>query len=329
MRSIRLANSSRAGGRVDRSTRLGQGLRLDLGYPQHEPRRFGGDPVRVRQIVLNFVSDAVKFTGAGSVRVSVSFAAATETGEVPVRIAVSDTGIGIPEEAQARLFAKFTQADNSTTRVYGGSGLGLAISKRLAELMGGSVGLSSRLGAGSTFWVSLPLGMAEEPMHSPRQNVEKNRGEKTIVSLLNIGERRAGIHILLAEDNIMNQKISVALLSKLSCTLVVAANGEEALGHWSSGEFDCVLMDCQMPKRDGYETAKAIRLRENGGPRTLIIALTANAMVGDRERCIAAGMDDYLTKPLRVEELARALEKWFPERCGTALSNENAPPVIA
>jgi signal transduction histidine kinase/streptogramin lyase/ActR/RegA family two-component response regulator len=279
-------------------------LRLEYDYTAGVPVKFKGDPVRVRQIVMNFAGNALKFTRQGSVKIVVSASPGVDDGPCFVTIAVEDTGIGISGDVQAQLFSKFTQADSSTTRVYGGTGLGLAISRHLAELMGGTTAVSSELGRGSIFSVTLPLVLAVEPEGECKNSAFAT---ENLSSAPGAGEWK----ILLAEDNVINQKIATALLAKLACSVAIATDGEAALHHWAEGEFDCILMDCQMPKMDGYQAATEIRQRETAGKRIPIIALTANAMVGDRERCLQAGMDDYLTKPLRFDELTRMLSQWL------------------
>jgi signal transduction histidine kinase/CheY-like chemotaxis protein/streptogramin lyase len=289
-------------------------LSLLLDYPDHLPSTFLGDGPRLRQIVSNFVSNALKFTHAGSVRIEVNVRD-SDGGLCAVNIAVHDTGIGIAPETQRRLFSKFTQADSSTTRVYGGTGMGLAISKQLVELMNGSASVTSVPGSGSTFSIQVPL----ERTHLLAPAIaDQTPGAELLTA-------PAGGHILLVEDNPVNQKVAKALLQKACYSVEIASDGEEALHLWAKGHFDCVLMDCQMPRMDGYQAASEIRKREQPGAHIPIIALTANAMAGDRDRCRAAGMDDYLTKPLRPEELTRMLAKWLaPEPQETGLSVPSA-----
>jgi signal transduction histidine kinase/streptogramin lyase/ActR/RegA family two-component response regulator len=272
-------------------------LNVELSYPAAVPTRFCGDPLRTQQIVLNLANNAVKFTSSGRVRITVE---ATAPNCKLLKISVSDTGPGIALDVQKRLFTKFTQADSSTTRMYGGTGLGLAISKELAELMGGSLTLNSVVGEGSTFTVQLPLRVSTEWTEPVQTSPTALKTLEKVTS-----QSRT---VLLAEDNAINQKIAIALLQKNGCTVVVAEDGEQAVRLASQQVFDCIFMDCQMPKMDGYEATRLIREAEGEGARVPIVALTAHAMAGDREKCLEAGMDEYLSKPLRKAELASVLE---------------------
>jgi signal transduction histidine kinase/ActR/RegA family two-component response regulator len=277
------------------------GLRVK--YPEDLPRWFAGDQMRVTQIIANFTSNAVKFTDAGEIELGVTWE------NQAVRIWVHDTGIGIAPETLPRLFTKFTQADTSTARNYGGTGLGLAISKHLAELMGGRVGATSSPGLGSTFWVELAL----EPATPPAE--------------LTVRDRRAGwgvggLHVLVAEDNAVNQRLIVKLLEKQGLTVDVATNGLEAVSRNAQTEYAAVLMDCQMPEMDGYEATRAIRQQERGtGRHTPIIAITANALLGDQDRCRAAGMDGYLTKPIQSAELMECIAEHCVARLRSSVEN--------
>jgi PAS domain S-box-containing protein len=421
-------------------------LELVLEYPSSLPRHFIGDAGRIRQVVTNLVGNAIKFTPRGSVRVTVD-CVGQDTQTAQMRVAVQDTGVGIPQEKLALLFAKFSQVDSSITRRYGGTGLGLAIAKQLIELMGGSVGVESRLGEGSEFSFTLPLRQDAEPrawadvaglrglrvlvvddhdvnrrvltdltanwgmrngssasgeealqalraaqaggdryhfvvldyqmpgmngatlaaaikadpalrdaalvmLSSVGQSTEVRHMEGASIDaclvkpvrqeqLLNTlattwgkkvksvdGEHRIaelkakwaesfaglGLRVLVAEDNAVNQKVAVRMLEKLGLRTDLASNGREAVEMREMLPYDLILMDCQMPEMDGYEAAREIRRREGGHRQTAIVAMTAEAMTGAREKCIEAGMDDYIAKPVRLEDMVEALQKWLPER---------------
>jgi CheY-like chemotaxis protein len=218
-----------------------------------------------------------------------------------IRIAVHDTGIGIPADRQEMLFQKFQQLDSSNTRKYGGTGLGLAISRQLVELMGGTLSLASRAGEGATFSIEMPLRANPLPRAEPK---EEGWQEPSALGFF------AGRRVLLVEDNVVNQKVGAALLGKLGCRADVAANGREAL-RMTHQLYDLIFMDCQMPEMDGYEATGEIRKREGVARHTPIVALTAGAMAEDRERCLRAGMDDYLSKPFRAEQLREMLGKYL------------------
>jgi len=270
---------------------------LVLEYSDTAPRWFHGDAMRVRQIVANFTANAVKFTEGGEIKLGMSH------NNAGVRICVRDTGIGIAPETLPRLFSRFIQADASTARRYGGSGLGLAICKNLAEVMGGSVGATSVAGRGSTFWVELPLDRVEAPA---KLAVGRDRVEAC---------HFAGSHVLVAEDNRVNQHVIVKLLEKHGLLIDVASNGREAVARHAQGHYDLILMDCQMPVMDGYEAARAIRQEEQHTSRhTPIIAITANAMSRERDRCMAAGMDHYLIKPVQAVELFNCISQCVKPR---------------
>jgi two-component system sensor histidine kinase/response regulator len=264
-----------------------------------------GDPNRIRQITLNLLSNAIKFTERGSVTLSVSQLGAVEDELLKLRIAVTDTGIGISPEAQRRLFNSFTQAEASTTRRFGGTGLGLVISRRLAELMGGELNFESSPGHGSTFWLIVPLRVAPQPAA-----VSTPAREPASDPDLEITQ----VHVLVAEDNLINQKVAVRLLSGLGYSADVASNGAIALEMVQKNSYDAVLMDVQMPVMDGLEATRAIRRLASEVASIPIIALTANALAGDRETYLAAGMDDFLAKPLDKAELERVARKWIRVR---------------
>jgi signal transduction histidine kinase/CheY-like chemotaxis protein len=286
-----------------------KGLYLRFEFEGGLPRFLRGDPTRLRQILLNMLSNAAKFTERGGITVRASGRPPVSPGHVLLHISVTDTGIGFSPEAKARLFESFTQADSSTTRKYGGTGLGLAICKRLVELMGGTLGADSTLGKGSTFWftVNLPLG----------REVATSQAEVAPSEGRNYANQARGL-VLLAEDTLISQMLAIRLLQRLGCQVDVAATGSAAVEMFERRKYDLILMDCQMPGMDGYEATQAIRARERGAAHVPVIALTASALPGDRHKCIEAGMDDYLPKPIDRDMLRQVLDRWLPPTRGTA-----------
>ena len=267
-----------------------KGIGLRLLIPPGLPSHLRADAQRLRQVLLNLLGNAVKFTAQGSVDLAVRVLAETAS-EVVLEFSVRDSGIGIPPEKLAHVFDAFTQADGSISRRFGGTGLGLAISRRLVELMGGQIRVESVVNQGSLFVFTLRAGRAEaSPEVTPAP----------VCALL-----PSGLRVLLAEDNPVNQKLAVRILEKRSCRVTVAANGLEALQKWRDEGCDLILMDMMMPEMDGLEATRQIRAEEavRAGPPTPIVAMTANALEGDRERCLASGMDGYVSKPVRVDEL--------------------------
>ncbi|MBV9285669.1 MAG: response regulator [Acidimicrobiia bacterium] len=282
-----------------------KGLELSTVVEPGVPDTVRGDPGRVRQVLLNLLSNAVKFTEAGRVTVHLScLARDSETDEVTVGFEVTDTGIGIAPEDQERLFESFSQADASTTRRYGGTGLGLAISKQLVELMQGSMGVDSEVGTGTTFWFTVRLAPAAGPLESVEDG-DSGPGTE------DAGAPRKGARILVVEDNAINQQVATGMLQRLGYVVDLAGNGREALDAVASTTYSAVLMDCQMPVMDGDEATAEIRRREAGTTHVPIIAMTASAMSGDEERALAAGMDGYVTKPVKLDELGRVLKQWL------------------
>ncbi len=269
-------------------------LGFELNIDANVPAWVNSDPTRIRQIVNNLLGNALKFTAQGQVALAVG-ASPLDAGGLLLRIAVSDTGIGISRAVQAKLFTRFSQADSSTSRQYGGTGLGLAIVRQLSELLGGRVELQSVPQEGSTFLVHLPVAVAEA------------RAQETGTSSVVTGTPHA--RILLVEDNPTNQVVALGVLRRLGYTEVaVASNGREAVEMALGRPFDAILMDCHMPEVDGYQATQLLRA---GGCSVPVIAMTANAMKGDREKCLAAGMNDYLTKPVEKAALAAALDAWL------------------
>lgn len=280
------------------------------------PTDLRGDPSRLRQILLNLVSNAIKFTEKGEAAVSVQLVAGSSDA-AEFRFSVRDTGIGLSEATQQQLFQPFTQGDSSTTRSYGGTGLGLAICRKLVALMDGDIGVSSALGQGSTFWFSVRL--AKQPVshaaplalvHGAAASIQLATPKRELAFHPEMGDRQPTV--LVVEDNRINQTLAMRFLEKQGCKVTVVANGRDAVELCLDGDrFDLVFMDCHMPEMDGYEATRAIRAREKGRARSAmrIIAMTANAMQGDREACLAAGMDDYISKPLSVEGLKALLDR--------------------
>ena len=272
---------------------------------QDVPLRLRGDGGRLRQVLLNLIGNALKFTGDGEVRLHVSVERQTDA-MVTLRFGVTDTGIGISPEAQASLFLPFTQADGSTTRRFGGTGLGLAISKQLVAKMHGHMGVESTPGEGSTFWFTVQLAKSSAAASAAVAVAVAFSESET--ARLDAKQRVAGQRILIADDNVVNQRVVAHQVRRLGYAADTVADGMEALEALSRIPYDFILMDCHMPELDGYETTKRIRANDNGH-QPYIIAITANAMRGDKDFCIAAGMDGYVSKPVRAAELQAALEK--------------------
>jgi signal transduction histidine kinase/FixJ family two-component response regulator/HPt (histidine-containing phosphotransfer) domain-containing protein len=287
-----------------------------------------GDPTRIRQILFNLLSNAVKFTEHGRVVVRAG-TTPLGGGRTRVTLAVEDTGIGLDTEQQARLFQPFSQADSSTTRRYGGTGLGLSIVRRLAQLMGGDVAVDSAPGVGSTFTVTLVLEAA--PAESPLAELLQ---PATAPPLPNppplAGEGRVGAgeaaRLLVVDDHPINREVLVRQLGLLGLAADTAEDGNEALKAWVPGRYAAVLADLHMPGMDGFELTRQVRAREaqNAGARTPIVAVTANAMRGEEERCLAAGMDAYLAKPVAIDRLRATLERWLAIGDGAAVADASA-----
>ncbi|MFO1057380.1 MAG: ATP-binding protein [Dongiaceae bacterium] len=263
------------------------------------PERLRGDPARLLQILFNLVNNAVKFTERGGITVRVGCRELPD-GRVELAVEVVDTGIGISAEQQRKLFSKFSQADASMTRRFGGSGLGLAICRQLATLMGGSIGLESEIGRGSTFWFRVPCERAGPPEAKPGEAPPE-------------APAIAAGHLLLVEDNLVNQKVVLAMVEIAGYRVDVVANGLEALAALKRRPYDCVLMDAQMPEMDGLTATREIRKLPPPVGRVPIIALTANAMAGDRERYLAGGMNDYVSKPIDPKQLFTAIGRCLDE----------------
>jgi signal transduction histidine kinase/HPt (histidine-containing phosphotransfer) domain-containing protein len=273
------------------------GVDLEVELGEDVPERLCGDPGRLGQVLANLVSNAVKFTHQGRVVIRVGILEEDDDpeGETTLRVEVADTGIGMDAEQLRRIFQPFRQADASTTRNFGGTGLGLTIAHRLAGALGGQIGVRSSVGRGSAFWFTArfrrPLALPElSATHEPRRD-----------------EGRGGGHVLVVEDHEVNQLVAVGMLNILGYTSEVAADGAAGAARAVAGRFDAVLMDLQMPRLDGYAATRLIRQSEPAGSRVPIIALTASATAGEKERCLDAGMTGFLSKPVRLEALGRVL----------------------
>jgi CheY-like chemotaxis protein len=303
-----------------------KGIALSSEIPDDLPRYLRGDPSRLNQVLMNLVGNAVKFTESGRVEVKVEVIAQTAEA-IRLRFTVSDTGIGMSDEASQRLFKPFSQVDDSNSRRFGGSGLGLAISKQLVELMDGEIGFTSAPERGSTFWFTAAFGQAsltaqDVDTDPTRPQGARRRGDPTTPSTAapTGGQQRDRLtgRVLLAEDNVVNQKVTLAMLRRLGLTVELARDGLEALDATGREHYDLVLMDCQMPGMDGFEATRRIREREaqqaaasGAGGRIPIVALTANAMAEDRDACLENGMDDYLSKPFDQASLVGVLSRWL------------------
>ena len=278
-----------------------KGIALESSSADDLPAAFMGDPTRLGQIVLNLVGNAIKFTSEGKVTIRGLRVPSSTSGLVGFRVEVEDTGVGIAEDVLPNLFQKFNQADNSTTRRFGGTGLGLAISRELVELMGGRVGVTSNEGKGSLFWMETFLPAAEAVL-PPHSSLRRQRSDT---------RARKATRVLVAEDNVVNQRVAMRILSKLGYSAELVDNGRAAVEKHRERPYDIVLMDCQMPEMDGYRATRLIRASGGSGANVPIIAMIANAMEGDREVCLAAGMSDYLTKPVVPDRLEKMVDKWL------------------
>jgi CheY-like chemotaxis protein len=281
-----------------------KGLALELDIARDVPDHLVGDPLRLRQILLNLVGNAIKFTDQGKVTIRAALLRRDSEASCTLRMSVIDTGIGIIPEKQAAMFQRYTQAESSTSRKFGGTGLGLSISKSLVELMSGTIGLRSEVGRGTEFFFEVPFGV---------------RAATTAVTTASPASQETAampaLRVLVAEDNEDNQLIIELLLAKKGVDVTVVGNGKEALGQLDRKRFDLVLMDLEMPEMGGFEAVTALRERELGtGRRVPVIALSAHALVGYREKCLAAGMDDYLTKPIDPDILYATLDEYASRR---------------
>jgi len=287
-----------------------KGLALITHVDERLPEQFKGDPLRLQQILLNYANNAVKFTESGEIEIRVD-SVGSEGNKTQLKFSVRDTGIGLSPSQQRRLFRSFEQADGSTTRKYGGSGLGLAISRRLAELMGGEVGVVSQSGEGSTFWFKVALeavsGADDRSVAGGKAAAELQAAE---YSLEEAKHQLKGANVLLVEDNLLNQEVASELLSQMGVVVDIANNGAEALQKLEEAAFDLVLMDMQMPVMDGLTATRKIRQHDRL-KQLPVLAMTASALPSDRAKCLEAGMNDFLAKPIEPETLWRELSRWL------------------
>lgn len=281
-----------------------KGIELKLNLAPEIPKILTGDSKRLRQIIVNLLSNAVKFTGKGSISVNVHIER-SEGKNILLHTSITDTGIGIPAEKAALLFKPFAQADVSTTRFYGGTGLGLAICKQLSELMGGTVGLESTPGVGSTFWFTAELEIPEQ----------SEQPVSAIDDTAKLESTSSNARILIVEDDAVNQHLLKGQLQQCGYNVEIVANGTEAIKRLEQEYFDLIFMDCRLSGMDGHEVTRCIRNSDSQvkNPMIPIIAYTASVMQGDRERCIESGMNDYLSKPLRLQALKDVLKRWLPQ----------------
>ncbi len=290
-------------------------LELKLFYEPDARKHLVGNPGRTKQVLINLLSNAIKFTESGFIHVRVE-KSAVDNHPDGLKISVTDTGIGIPSDKQNLLFEKFSQTDASTTRKYGGTGLGLAICKELVSLMNGKIGFKSKEGNGSVFWFSLPAW--EFASDLSKSATEPNRLAQEGAGKFDLDQMEplpTGFSVLLVEDITVNQKLAAKILSRMGCHVDLAINGKEAVSMARKQTYDIIFMDCQMPEMDGYEATRRIRDFESDNKvpeneRVPIIAITANAMRGDREKCLEEGMNDYIAKPIDAGQVGQLIDKW-------------------
>jgi CheY-like chemotaxis protein/HPt (histidine-containing phosphotransfer) domain-containing protein len=296
-----------------------KGLVYDAREDAGLPENLVGDQARLRQILINIVGNAVKFTETGEIRVSVSHEPINQD-SLRSRVSVTDTGLGIAEEVRESIFEKFTQADVSTTRKFGGTGLGLAICKDLPSMMGGEIGVDSVLGEGSTFWFTSICGIGAQDGVVKASAVD-------LTTHFRAPENRLHLRILVAEDNPINQEIARDTLEMAGHRIDIATNGMEALEAVRRFPYDVVLMDAHMPEMDGPTATRKIRALPGRASKIPIIALTADAMVGDREKFLLAGMNDYVSKPFDPEVLFATIDRWVQQETVAVVSAPSTAPI--
>jgi two-component system sensor histidine kinase/response regulator len=280
------------------------------------PAQIMGDALRFRQILMNLVSNAIKFTHKGKILIDVRLVKTVGNNQLTISVAVQDTGIGIPNDKMEHLFKAFSQIDSSISRRYGGTGLGLVICEKLIALMGGQIGVTSELGKGTTFTFTLQTaaGTLSDGTGMTRKMSLQNGKEKLSAEF----GQQYPLRLLVAEDHPVNQQLVLKILNLLGYEPALAENGKEALLMLAGQSYDVVLMDMQMPEMDGLEATRLIRV--SGQPQPVIIAMTANVMQSDRDECMQAGMDDFISKPLDFDELVNMLKKWAVKLQATSIS---------
>ena len=283
-----------------------KGLAIYTQIPTATPREFLGDSGRIRQVLTNLIGNAIKFSENGYITVCLSTEALDEE-KTQARIKVIDAGIGVPEDELEHIFEAFVQADSSTTRRFGGTGLGLTVCKQLIEMMDGEIGAENNSGPGSTFWFDIPFDVGHVLPYPDNTSLKPSAASIT-------SELLCDARVLVAEDNIVNQFVIGKILDELGCKATIVSDGFEVVESWQHHHYDIILMDIQMPNRDGIAATNDIRKLESNEQHIPIIAITANALNGDRERCLKAGLDDYLSKPYRMNEFKVMLEQWIGER---------------
>jgi CheY-like chemotaxis protein len=283
-------------------------IKMNFEFDEAIPTTVLGDPGKIKQILNNLISNAIKFTHSGGEISIIAKLLVLHKDDLTLQISVKDTGIGIPPAAQSKIFDMFSQADESTTRKFGGTGLGLTITKQLIELMGGKIELYSDGVSGSIFVLYLTLGIQNAPQVTSASST-------TATSTVNADKASSfNAHVLIVEDNELNQEVAQDLLQLLGCHTDLVVSGEGALEAIKKKQYDFILMDCQMPGMDGFVTTQRIRELESNenqddSKKNIIIALTANALKGTRERCLEAGMNDYLTKPINLDQLKDTIQR--------------------
>ena len=291
-----------------------KGLELGVHIAPDVPADVTGDPVRLGQVLINLVGNAIKFTEHGEVRVDISVESVTNE-RAGLQFSIRDTGIGIALDQQEGLFQEFQQAHTSGRRLYGGTGLGLAVSKSIVTLMGGTIGLKSMPGEGTTIIFLAYFDLSPVSQAAPIASEADSQGMTTLIVDDHATNRRpSSLRILLAEDNLVNQRVAMSMLGKMGHRMTLATNGLEALEQWRQGDFDLIFMDVQMPEMTGLQAAKQIRREEAAGAHVPIVAMTASAMSEERDRCLAAGMDDFISKPVSYKVIEEMITATFSNR---------------